>query len=636
MAYVEQNIPLIGDFREEIRPILEDLIQQKKDQEVYYSLQQIKKKNDKLNSLNKALSTPMGIFSGGAAGLGQLAFNAVLTAARTGVDAAVSKNTQKMEDISAQHEFEEKENDKINQAGAKLYNLRRKLYKDPKLGLKDDDSLTPEQLQSFSKIIGRTGQPKITSLEDNKDKYGNLPDYYYHLGMAYMELENPSYEDAKIYFDEYLRRFDNDKSIFRIDARNGLIAMTIIEYEDLSRDSLDHMVDKMIKHLPYNEMAYWIAAKKYCDLGENQKGFTKLREGISQINTLDDYSCDVLVYTALKNADHIVKCGDEKLIQDMYDAIIYSKNLSLQDYIRCELCFGDKNRLPIDLINIDIAQKNSYKEDLPHECTIANDLTITLNNLYNYTLPYDSVRIYSESVKGSDLVIWGYDIKDEHLKKSDIEERFPKLKGNEKDFIMFFEYVDKRKGICRVRRDFKKEDYKFGREKYNAIVKETDPEMQLGEINEVVEFCETQSQTISKVIASVSSNYDNYAKYMNVKKRKDNDSYGSFFDKDPYPNKNSRQMLELSIEQYSEGITRRWRKKEGKWHWSQEDEGAYRYYGTNINYIPYSNEFDGEYLRVVIGDSEKTQVQLTYQIADSIMLKSIVTPEGYYNMRRDL
>ena len=49
-----------------------------------------------------------------------------------------------------------------------------------------------------------------------------------------------------------------------------------------------------------------------------------------------------------------------------------------------------------------------------------------------------------------------------------------------------------------------------------------------------------------------------------------------------------------------------------------------------------SNEFDGEYLRVVIGDSPKTQIQLTYQITDTPMLTSIVTPEGYYNMRRGL
>ncbi len=637
MAEVEQKLPAIGDFRQKIRPIFNELIQQKKDEEVYYSLLALKKKNEKLNSLNKALASPMGVFSGGAAGAGQVIFNVVLTAARTGVDMAVSKNTQKMEDLSAQHEFEKRRNTQINKAGEELYDLRRKLYQNIKIGLKDEHSLTRDDLKLFSRIIGKTGRKKITGLRDNKEKFSILPDYYYHLGMAYMELEMPSFDDAKIYFDEYLRRFDNEKSIFRIDERIGLIALTKITYEDLSGSELDDMVTKMLKHLPNNEMAYWVAAMKYCGLKEYHTGFTKLREGISNLETC---GCEVLVHTALECADKIIECADDMLIQEMYDAIIDSKNLSVQDYIRCELCFGDKNRLPLNLLKIDIAQKKLYKEDLPHEYTIVNDLTITLNNSYNYTLPYDSIRIYSESVKGSDLVIWGYDIKDEHLKKSEIEERFPKLKGNEKDFIMFFEYVDKRKDICRVRRDFKKEDYKYGRDKYNAIVKGADPEMQSEDVNEVVEFCETQSQTINKVIASISNNYEMYAYYMEVKKKKEADYYGltkdigdGFYRKDPLSEIDSRQTLELARREYTEGITRRWRKTEGKWHWSQEDEGAYRYYGTNINYIPYSNEFDGEYLRVVIGESKSTQVQLTYQIEGNPVLKSIVTPEGYYNMR---
>lgn len=640
MAEVEQKLPDIGNFRQNIRPIFNELIQQKKDEEVYYSLLDIKKKNEKLNSLNKALASPMGVFSGGAAGAGQVVFNLVLTAARTGVDMAVSKNTQKMEVLSAQHEFEKSRNAQINKAGEELYDLRRKLYRNKKIELKDEHSLTREELKEFSRIVGKNGRKKITELRDNEEIFSALPDYYYHLGMAYMELEIPSFDDAKIYFDEYLRRFDNEKSIFRIDERIGLIALTKITYEDLSGSELDDMVAKMLKHLPNNEMAYWVAAMKYCGMKEYHTGFKILRKGINKLQT---HGCEVLVYTALKCADKIIECGDEMLIQEMYNAIIDSNNLSVQDYIRCELCFGNKNNLPVDLINLNVARQKSCKYELPHACTIASDLSLSLNSLYNYILPYDSIRIYSESVNGSNVIVWGYELKEEYIKKGDIEEMFPKLKNNKKDFAMFFEYVDRNNGLCRVRRDFKEEDYRFGREKYNAIVKGVVPELQSEDIREVVEFCVTKSQTLNKVVATISQNYESYAYYMDVKKKKENNYYGftkdigdAFYREDPLKEKDSRQTLELAREQYSEGKSRRWRKNAGKWYWSQEDEGKYRYYGTNINYSPYSNEYDGEYLRVVIGDSPKTQVQLTYQITDTPILTSIVTPEGYYNMRRDL
>lgn len=621
MAYVERNLTDIGDFRQKMRPIFNDLIQQKKDEEVYYSLLAIKKKNEKLNSLNKALASPMGVFSGGAAGAGQVVFNLVLTAARTGVDMAVSKNTQKMEDLSAQHEFEKNRNAQINKAGEELYDLRRKLYQNKKIELKDEHSLTREELKEFSRIVGKVGRKKITELRDNEEIFIALPDYYYHLGMAYMELEIPSFDDAKIYFDEYLRRFDNEKSIFRIDERIGLIALTKIEYEELSGSNLDDMVDKMLKHLPYNEMAYWVAAMKYCGLKEYHKGFTILRKGINKLQT---HGCEVLVHTALKCADKIVECGDEMLIQEMYNAIIDSENLSVQDYIRCELCFGSKNNFPVDLLSINV-------KDYP------KGLSLSLNSSYNYILPYDSIKIYSESVKGSNLEIYGYDIKEEYLQKKELEERFPKLKDNRKDFLCFFEYVDRGRGICRVRRDFSRADYKFGGEKYLAIVKGANPEMQMEDINEVVEFCVSKSQTINKLVATKSENYSKYAHYMDVKKKKDEDYYGILnWEKDPEPDMDSEQVLIKAQEYYSEGVTRRWKKNKDGWVWSNENEGKYRYYGANINYLPYSNEYDGEYLRLVIGDSESSQVQLTYQIIGVPVLKSIVTPEGYYNMRRGL
>lgn len=316
---MEQIIGLyeIKDFRIDLMDAVSKFQITEEERLLMKRIQSIKRDNQKWAALSNALNPTM-LLTGGGKGMGpQVAFQVLLTAARTAVEYKTMQGEQNIEELQAMWELRKEDMQTINELRKTAQEIVFELYN--KYNLKENDRLTESTANLFNEYISEENAAKrIRILEDNANIYNQIPEFYYHLGMAY--LDQNDYFNAKIHFSKYLEMYKSTPFL-RYDERSGCIALAILANDKgLSIDEKKNYIDMAIKNMPNNSAAILQCAMIYIyELGLVEDGFRLIRSGVDNVHASDRN----LLYLAAANLLPAIKKN-----KDIYDAISYTFNNS--------------------------------------------------------------------------------------------------------------------------------------------------------------------------------------------------------------------------------------------------------------------------------------------------------------------
>lgn len=285
---MEQIIGLneIKDFRIELMDAVGKFEITEEERLLTRRIQSIKRDNMKWAALSSALNPTMLLTGSAGPGMAyQMAFQVLLTAARSAVEYNTMQGEQNIEELQAMWELRKEDMQNINELRKYAQSVVYELYN--KYNLSENDRLTEATANMFSSFIAEPDAAKrIRVLEDNHETYKKIASYYYYLGMAYLDMDN--YEQAKsnflIYLDMYKRT-----PILRYDERSGCIALSILAYQkDLTNQEKEDLIIAATTNLPNNSAAALQSAMVYIyELNQEEKGLQLIRAGLDNPRASD-------------------------------------------------------------------------------------------------------------------------------------------------------------------------------------------------------------------------------------------------------------------------------------------------------------------------------------------------------------
>lgn len=301
----------LQNFRSDLFNAIRYLQITEQEKDILKRIQDLKSKNLMWNSLSNALNPTMLITGGGQSG-SQIAFQAIVTAARTTVDYQASKGENEIEELQGMWELKKNELNYIGNLRSTALNITFSLY-DKYHFLGEWDRLTEETAKQFNSIINEPKASKrVRLLKENEKKFGMLPDYYYYLGMAYLgddeEGKDANYKMAQPYLNKYIEKY-NRTPIFRYDQKSGIVALTKLAYEqNLTPSKKVELIHTALKNLPNNGAALLQCALVYIlELNKKEKGYELLRSGLDNnytnteaiLSTITFYLDDIKKYPTI-------------------------------------------------------------------------------------------------------------------------------------------------------------------------------------------------------------------------------------------------------------------------------------------------------------------------------------------------
>lgn len=369
----ENSIEELDQLRVEIYNAVTELEINKREKDIYEQIRYLTIKNQKIASLNTALSnmsyliTSNGINGGngltvgravaaaskattavGGASVGGIAVSkalsasvpAILILARAGIDYVASQRELKKSAILEEWKFKKTELEKMADLSMKNMTKKSEIYR--KYELKDSNCINNMLLEDFYKVLGDTIiERRIKKFtESDSKKYEIIPDYFYYLGMDYVAVGE--YMKAMPLFDKY-HEYSEKTKVLKSDEKLGLIAMVQIAYE-LDDKEVDKLAEKITRHLPNNEMGYLACIYKYLELGNQDKAYDYLSLGLSKTGEQND----ILMEFAIRNMDSIM--AYKETYSKMYNNyILKSEHISLSNRLICEYYlygkFSDPNSI---------------------------------------------------------------------------------------------------------------------------------------------------------------------------------------------------------------------------------------------------------------------------------------------------
>lgn len=319
------GMPEIRDFRLDLMDAVSKFEITEEERNLMRRIQSIKRDNMKWSALSNALNPTM-LLTGNGGGMGpQIAFQVLLTAARSTVEYKMMKGEQGIEELQAMWELRKEDMQTINELRKSAQSIVFDLFN--KYHLRENDRLTESTANLFSDyIVIDDAKKRIRVLLDNYELYKKIPEYYYYLGMAY--LDNGLYSNAKTQFDIYMTMY-SQSPILRYDEKSGCIALARLTNEKtLSTDEKEELINVAIKNLPNNSAAVLQCALVYiCELNQSEKGFKLLLSGIDDINASDR---DIL-YMALANLIPTVN-KNTPLYRSICDVITKADNIGYDSF----------------------------------------------------------------------------------------------------------------------------------------------------------------------------------------------------------------------------------------------------------------------------------------------------------------
>ena len=334
---IEQIIGLyeINDFRIDLLDAVSKFGITEQERALLRRMQSIKRDNMKWAALSNALNPTMLLTGNAGLGMGyQLAFQTLLTTARSAVEYQTMKGEQNIEELRAMWDLRKEDLKEINDTRKEALKIVFSLYN--KYHLSEKDRLTESTANNFSTYISEDNAAKrVRLLEDNRETYEHIADYYYHLGMAYLDMGE--YGKAKPNFNKYLNMYEK-VPLLRYDEKSGCIALAILANEKgLSNWEKKHYIDIALKNLPHNSAAT-LQCAMIClyELNDQERALKLIRAGIEDPKASDKS----LLYMAAANVLTVAKQFSQR----------YSEICSL---------FNEGNKITLDSYFIYLINRNS-------------------------------------------------------------------------------------------------------------------------------------------------------------------------------------------------------------------------------------------------------------------------------------
>lgn len=334
---IEQIIGLyeINDFRIDLLDAVSKFGITEQERALLRRMQSIKRDNMKWAALSNALNPTMLLTGNAGLGMGyQLAFQTLLTTARSAVEYQTMKGEQNIEELRAMWDLRKEDLKEINDTRKEALKIVFSLYN--KYHLSEKDRLTESTANNFSTYISEDNAAKrVRLLEDNRETYEHIADYYYHLGMAYLDMGE--YGKAKPNFNKYLNMYEK-VPLLRYDEKSGCIALAILANEKgLSNWEKKHYIDIALKNLPHNSAAT-LQCAMIClyELNDQERALKLIRAGIEDPKASDKS----LLYMAAANVLTVAKQFPQR----------YSEICSL---------FNEGNKITLDSYFIYLINRNS-------------------------------------------------------------------------------------------------------------------------------------------------------------------------------------------------------------------------------------------------------------------------------------
>lgn len=281
------GVPEIIEFREELMDGIGKFEISEEERQIMRRLSSMKRDGQKWNALSNGLSQPIFV-TGSQVGVGsvvQMAVQVLSITARTVVDYNQMLNESEQEELVAMWNLRKRDMETINALRKSALGIVSDLFE--KYKLSEGDRLTEATAKSFSKYISESDVNKrIRILEDNHYVYKTFPDYYYYLGMAYLDAGN--FAKAKENFQLYSELY-SQAPILRYDEKSGCIALSRLAYErGLSLADKENLIQIVQKNLPHNSAAWLQCALTYIyDIRDGKKGLDMLRTALDDPEASD-------------------------------------------------------------------------------------------------------------------------------------------------------------------------------------------------------------------------------------------------------------------------------------------------------------------------------------------------------------
>lgn len=256
----------------------------------------------------------------------QAAIIGTLTAARSTIEYQRLSAEGKIEEMQQLWELRKSDLNAFTALQKEALELEFKLYQ--KFKLNEFDRLTETTASRFNEITAtKDPDTRIRRLKDNEHVYSSMADYYYHLGMAYIDLQD--YKSAKPYFDKYALMYQA-APIYRHNEKIGCIALAKLAFDrNLTRQEKERLIRTALDNLPDNGAAVlqvaYICMK---DFGNYEKAFNILRTGIDNTAISDR---DVIIDTSISLMEEIKNYPD--IYSSIQKAIDNSEDIRLANYI---------------------------------------------------------------------------------------------------------------------------------------------------------------------------------------------------------------------------------------------------------------------------------------------------------------
>ena len=470
----ENNNEELKTLRTEIFKAAKGLEINKRERDIYKQIRHLTEKNQKMVSLNNALSSmsylittsnmngsgattnivkgaSKGVAVATAAAAGTTAAVAggaaiapvalavavptILILARSGVDYVASQRELEKSEILEEWKFTKEELKLMEELSITkmdaISNLSN-IY-----NITGDDRIRDNLLDDFYSVLSDSCiQNRINKFtESDSKKYEIIPDYYYYLGMDYVSVGD--YDKAKPLFDKYHELSDNIK-LLQNNEKLGLIAMVQIAYESDEKE-IDKLANKITEHLPNNEMGYLACIYKYLELGNLDKAYNTLSLGLKNITEQND----ILVEFAMRNINSI---KNHEKYSNIYRYILNYDHISLSYKLICEYLINGQISSPHEIFEITDGSWYNFNICSSKNCVLAED-TI-------------------EITKSIGVNHFPYKVEQNFITREDLVNKYDELEDmNEKDCTKFLSYfytpIDREGERFITRRNLPNEKNKF-------------------------------------------------------------------------------------------------------------------------------------------------------------------------------
>lgn len=475
------GLPEIKDFRIDLMDAVSKFEITEEERLLMRRIQSIKRDNMKWAAISNALNPTM-LISGTNTGP-QLAFQALLTVARTAVEYKTMQGEQNIEELQAMWELRKEDMQTINELRKSAQGIVFELFN--KYHLKEGDRLTESTANRFNEYISETNPGRRARiLEDNFSTYKRIPEYYYHLGMAYLDQDD--YSKAKVNFLKYLELYKKTP-ILRYDERSGCIALAMLTYEKtLSSTEKVELINIAISNLPNNSAALLQCVMVYLyELNQIEDGFKLLRSGIDNLHASDRG----LLYMAAANLLPFIK--DYPSIYSAINEVFNKSNDISYDSYTTYLMYSNDNAWP-ELTKLNRFDDCYYR--LWYSLWIAKDYSRNFHLILPNNIEFgNDILVYSEKYTKDKLDIrqvraeYKYAITEEDINDVDC------FKSNKNLKYLYVETIEP--GLYKLKSNIDKEKIKD-----ESWPRQSEFVLSADDIEDILDFCEDYQNTTDEQV----------------------------------------------------------------------------------------------------------------------------------------